>query len=140
MTERREVGGTMRVKFDRGWTSVTAKSGKALLEELQRPDGAPGSPTVLEDLSRVDSIHETDLGDSDHEGDDEVDVRELKARERREAEPAYKPDPGAHMVVLASLVHLSGAAPPPLATLPADTIAEPEPTRCLQMLNPSHAG
>ena len=29
------AGGTLRVKFDRGWTSVTAKSGKVLLELLE---------------------------------------------------------------------------------------------------------
>ena len=29
------VGGTTRVEFDRGWVSVTAGSGKALLELLE---------------------------------------------------------------------------------------------------------
>ena len=30
-----DVGGTIRVEFDRGWVSVTAGSGKALLELLE---------------------------------------------------------------------------------------------------------
>ena len=44
VTERQEVDGTMRVKFDRGWTSVTSKSGKVLLEEVEEVDGDDSEP------------------------------------------------------------------------------------------------
>ena len=37
VTAKQMVSGSTRVKFDRGWTSVLAKSGKTLLELVPRP-------------------------------------------------------------------------------------------------------
>ena len=34
VSERKELDGTVRVRFNGGWASVTSKSGKVLLEEV----------------------------------------------------------------------------------------------------------
>ena len=41
VTEQRQVGGQLRLKFGGGWTSQTARSGKVLLERVNEPEPQP---------------------------------------------------------------------------------------------------
>ena len=72
VTEQREVGGQLRLRFDGGWTSQTAKSGKVLLELLEPEPGpetdgdeSAGSDNALEALA-------AELG-----GDDDDDMEDM---------------------------------------------------------------
>ena len=55
--EQREVDGITRVRFDGGWTSVTAKSGKALLERIE---AEPDSESEDEDMEQDDKEPEAE--------------------------------------------------------------------------------
>ena len=63
-----DIGSTVRVHFERGWASVTAKSGKALLE-LVVDDGAESSEPEASDLGS-DSEPEGEFSDSEPEASD----------------------------------------------------------------------
>ena len=72
VTERKELDdGTMRVKFDRGWTSVSAKSGKALLELVEEEQTFTPVAALDIDIEAVFRVFDTD-------GTGTIDVEELK--------------------------------------------------------------
>ena len=74
VTERQELaGGTLRVKFEDGWASVVAKSGKLLLElveyEGQKDGGDGGSNGHRDDYEDVSSEpNDPDLSSSQNVG------------------------------------------------------------------------
>ena len=66
VVDRVTVDGTTRVRFDRGWVSVTSKQGKALLELISGPEQAEESGE-----SSADSDDDTESGSDDEEDSDE---------------------------------------------------------------------
>ena len=87
VTSTEDVGGTMRLEFEGGWTSLTTKSGKVLMEKMEEEESAP----ILRHISEHDmAALEDELAALADSGELE-DVKANDADDAKESKPArYK--------------------------------------------------